>query len=127
MTDLRARLEAAVGTAYRVENELGQGGMAVVFLARDIRHDRSVAIKVVRPELAASLGAERFLREIESASQLQHPHILPLLGSGESGELLYYVMPYVEGRSLRERLAPRPVVSRTGEARGRPRSDTESA
>lgn len=113
MTHLRARLEAAVGTAYRIEKELGQGGMAVVFLARDIRHDRSVAIRVVRPELAASLGAERFLREFESASQLQHPHILPLLDSGEAGGLLYCVMPYVEGHSLRERLVrdgPLPVA-----------------
>jgi len=105
MTDLRTRLEAAVGSAYRIERELGHGGMAVVFLARDVRHNRFVAIKVVRPELAASLGPERFLREIEIAAQLHHPHILALFDSGAVGDLLYYVMPYVEGESLRDRLS----------------------
>lgn len=90
---------------YRVEREIGSGGMATVYLARDPKHDRSVAIKVLRPELAATLGAERFLREIEIASSLTHPHILPLFDSGEADGLLYYVMPYVEGESLRERLA----------------------
>jgi len=105
MTDLRARLEAAVGSAYRIERELGHGGMAVVYLARDVRHDRPLAIKVVRPELAASLGPERFLREIAIAAQLHHPHILALFDSGALGDLLYYVMPYVEGESLRDRLS----------------------
>ena len=105
MTDLRARLEVAVGSAYRVERELGHGGMAVVYLARDVRHDRPVAIKVVRPELAASLGPERFVREIAIAAQLHHPHILALFDSGAAGDLLYYVMPYAEGESLRDRIA----------------------
>lgn len=89
---------------YLIERELGSGGMATVFLARDLRHNRSVAIKVLRDELTASLGKERFLREISIAAALTHPHILPLHDSGEAGGLLYYVMPYVEGRSLRERL-----------------------
>ena len=79
--------------------------MATVYLAEDLRHGRQVAIKVLRPELAATLGPERFFREIQVAARLQHPHILPLLDSGEAGGFLYYVMPYVEGESLRERLA----------------------
>jgi eukaryotic-like serine/threonine-protein kinase len=87
-----------------VERELGRGGMAVVYLARDLRHDRRVAIKVLRPELAVSLGPERFLREIRVAATLNHPHILPLHDSGEAGGYLYYVMPYVDGESLRSRL-----------------------
>ncbi|MBW3553397.1 MAG: protein kinase [Gemmatimonadetes bacterium] len=100
------RLEAGdrIGP-YRVEREIGSGGMATVYLARDGKHDRPVAIKVLRPGLAATLGTERFLREIEIASSLTHPHILPLFDSGEADGLLYYVMPYVEGESLRERLA----------------------
>jgi len=98
------RLRAALGHRYRVERELGEGGMAVVFLAHDLRHDRPVALKVLKPELAAVLGAERFLREIHIAAQLNHPHILPLHDSGDADGLLYYVMPYVEGDSLRRRL-----------------------
>jgi tetratricopeptide (TPR) repeat protein len=90
---------------YTLERELGRGGMATVFLAHDQRHHRAVAVKVLRPQIAACLGAERFLREIEIAARLTHPHILPLHDSGESGEMLYYVMPFVEGESLRERLA----------------------
>ena len=89
---------------YRVLRMLGQGGMATVYLARDERHRRSVALKVLHPELAHALGAERFLREIEVAANLSHPHILPLHDSGEAAGLLYYVMPYVEGESLRDRL-----------------------
>ena len=89
---------------YRVERELGSGGMATVYLAQDLKHQRTVAIKVLRPELAASLGTERFLREIEIAARLDHPHVLPLYDSGESAGLLYYVMPFVEGESLRDRL-----------------------
>jgi tRNA A-37 threonylcarbamoyl transferase component Bud32/TolB-like protein len=89
---------------YLLERELGQGGMATVYLARDLKHDRVVALKVLRPELSAILGPERFLREIRVTAGLQHPHILPLLDSGEAGGLLYYVMPYVEGESLRQRL-----------------------
>jgi serine/threonine-protein kinase len=99
------RLAAALADRYRLEREVGAGGMATVYLAADLKHPRKVAVKVLRPELAASLGPERFLREIEIAAQLQHPHILPLLDSGEAGGFLYYVMPFVEGESLRERLA----------------------
>jgi serine/threonine-protein kinase len=98
------RLRASLGHRYRVEREVGEGGMAVVYLARDLRHDRPVALKVLRPELSAFLGAERFLREIHIAAQLNHPHILTLHDSGEADGLLYYVMPFVEGESLRQRL-----------------------
>src|SRR5207249_8564078 len=104
MAELVARLRAALADRYAIDRELGRGGMATVFLARDVKHDRSVAIKVLRPELAAALGAERFLREIEIAARLTHPHILPLHDSGEAGGFLYYVMPFVEGESLRDRL-----------------------
>ncbi len=99
-----SRLTAALDGRYRVERELGAGGMATVYLAHDIRHDRDVAIKVLHPDLAASLGGERFLTEIKTTARLQHPHILPLLESGEAGGLLYYVMPYVTGETLRARL-----------------------
>jgi eukaryotic-like serine/threonine-protein kinase len=106
MTDID-RLRATLDSRYNVERELGAGGMATVYLAQDTKHHRRVAVKVLRPELAASLGAERFHREIEVAAQLQHPNILPLLDSGEAEGLLYYMMPFVEGESLRERLAKR--------------------
>jgi TolB-like protein len=99
------RLAGALARRYRVERELGQGGMAVVYLAHDLRHDRPVAIKVLLPELSRYLGLERFLREIHIAAQLNHPHILPLHDSGEADGLLFYVMPYVEDDSLRQRLA----------------------
>jgi serine/threonine-protein kinase len=89
---------------YRVERELGAGGMATVYLAEDLKHDRKVALKVLRPELAAVLGAERFLNEIKVTANLQHPHILPLFDSGEADSFLYYVMPYIEGETLREKL-----------------------
>ncbi len=98
------RLNAALADRYTVERELGSGGMATVYLAEDIKHHRKVAIKVLREDLAASMGAARFLREIEIAAQLQHPNILPLLDSGDADGLLYYVMPYVAGQSLRERI-----------------------
>ena len=104
MTDVLERLRAALADRYRIERELGQGGMATVYLAEDLKHHRKVAVKVLRPELAATLGPERFFREIEVAAQLQHPHILPLLDSGEADGFLYYVMPFVEGESLRDRL-----------------------
>ncbi len=104
MADLLESLKAALADRYRIERELGSGGMATVYLAHDIRHDRPVAVKVLRPELAASLGAERFLREIRISANLNHPHILPLLDSGEASGFLYYVMPYVAGESLRDRL-----------------------
>ena len=90
---------------YRIERELGAGGMATVYLAQDLKHDREVALKVLRPELAATLGPDRFPREIRILAKLQHPHVLPLLDSGESSGFLYYVMPFVEGESLRQRLA----------------------
>jgi serine/threonine-protein kinase len=90
--------------SYRLERELGRGGMATVFLAHDLRHDRPVALKVVHPDLAATLGPERFRREIRTTARLQHPHILPVLDSGEAADQLWYTMPYVEGESLRDRL-----------------------
>ena len=102
--DLLRQLTAALGDRYSVERELGQGGMAIVFLAEDLKHHRSVAIKVLKPELSAVLGGERFAREIAIAATLQHPHILPLYDSGQAGGLLYYVMPFVAGESLRQRL-----------------------
>jgi eukaryotic-like serine/threonine-protein kinase len=101
---LRPRLQAALTGRYVLERELGRGGMAIVFLARDLRNVRPVALKVLRPELAAELGPERFLQEIKIAAGLTHPHILPLYDSGEADGCLYYVMPYVAGESLRERL-----------------------
>jgi serine/threonine-protein kinase len=104
VTDLLAQLSAALAGRYAIERELGRGGMAMVFLAEDVKHHRPVAIKLLQPELAAVLGGERFLREIEIAARLHHPHILPLYDSGEADGLLYYVMPYAEGESLRDRL-----------------------
>src|SRR5687767_13382369 len=98
------RLHAAFADRYRIERELGAGGMATVYLAQDLKHNRPVAIKVLRQELAAAIGPDRFLREIGIAARLQHPHILSLHDSGNAGGLLYYVMPYVEGESLRDRL-----------------------
>ncbi len=98
------RLAAALADRYRVVRELGQGGMATVYLAEDLKHDRRVAIKVLKPELAAVLGAERFVVEIKTTAALSHPHILPLFDSGEAGGSLYYVMPYIEGETIRERL-----------------------
>src|SRR3989442_4238625 len=104
MADQLARLKAALADRYALERELGRGGMAAVYLAQDLKHHRKVAIKVLRPEIAAALGPERFLREIEVAARLTHPHILPLHDSGQAGGSLYYVMPYIEGESLRDRL-----------------------
>src|SRR5512141_3143515 len=98
------RLRESLSQSYSIDRELGRGGMATVFLAQDSKHDRVVAIKVLHPDLAASLGPDRFLREIKLAARLNHPHILPLFDSGEANGLLYYVMPYVEGESLRERI-----------------------
>jgi serine/threonine-protein kinase len=105
MTEVQERLVTALAGRYRVEREVGAGGMATVFLAEDLKHGRRVAIKVLRPDLAAVLGSERFLREIKVAAALQHPHILTLIDSGDATGLLYYVMPYVEGESLRAKLA----------------------
>jgi eukaryotic-like serine/threonine-protein kinase len=105
MTDVIDRLRTALTERYRIERELGAGGMATVYLADDLKHHRRVAIKVLRPELAASLGSDRFLREVEIAARLTHPHILPLHDSGEASGFLFYVMPYVDGESLQARLA----------------------
>jgi TolB-like protein/tRNA A-37 threonylcarbamoyl transferase component Bud32/predicted Zn-dependent protease len=99
-----ARVRRALATTYKVERAIGAGGMATVYLAEDLKHRRKVAVKVMRPDLAATLGAERFLREVEIAAQLSHPHILPVYDSGQADGLLYYVMPYVEGESLQERM-----------------------
>jgi eukaryotic-like serine/threonine-protein kinase len=104
MPDPLQSLRAALEGRYALDRLIGQGGMATVYLARDLRHDRSVAIKVLRPELAASIGSDRFLREIQVAAHLQHPHVLGLYDSGETGGFLYYVMPFIEGESLRARL-----------------------
>ena len=104
MSDHPTRLAAALEGRYTIERELGEGGMATVYLAEDLKHHRKVALKVLKPELAAVVGAERFLAEIETTANLQHPHILPLFDSGEADSFLYYVMPYVEGESLRARL-----------------------
>ncbi len=104
MSDAVERLKAALAGRYQVEEEIGQGGMAVVFLAQDLKHHRKVALKVLRSELAAILGSERFLKEIEVTANLQHPNILPLYDSGEADGFLFYVMPLVEGETLRERL-----------------------
>src|SRR3989442_1204042 len=109
-TDLEERLRLALRDRYRIERELGRGGMATVYLAHDLRHDRPVALKVLKPALTASLGTERFLLEIRVTARLQHPHILPLLDSGvietsPGSTSPFYVMPYVEGESLRDRLA----------------------
>jgi serine/threonine protein kinase/dienelactone hydrolase len=108
VSDSLERLRAALTGRYDVQREIGHGGMAVVYLARDLRHDRPVAIKVLHPDLAAAVGADRFLREIAIAAQLQHPHVLTLIDSGTADGLLYYVMPFVDGHSLRDRLAGAP-------------------
>ena len=104
MTEPFDRLSRALADRYRIERELGAGGMATVYLAHDLKHDRKVAVKVLRPELAAVIGAERFLAEIKTTANLQHPHILPLFDSGAADSFLFYVMPFIEGESLRERL-----------------------
>ncbi len=105
MPEIPDRLQAALADQYRFERSLGSGGMATVYLAEDLKHHRKVAVKILRPELAHALGADRFLREIETTANLRHPHILPLFDSGEADGFLYYVMPVVEGESLRDRLA----------------------
>src|SRR5687767_11449671 len=98
------RLTSALAGRYRVERELGAGGMATVYLAEDLKHDRKVAIKVLKPELAAVLGAERFVIEIKTTAALQHPHILPLFDSGTADSFLFYVMPFIDGETLRDKL-----------------------
>lgn len=103
MTDLE-RLTAALSSRYTIDHELGRGGMATVYLAEDLKYHRPVAIKVLHPDLGASLAADRFLREIQIVARLNHPHILAMLDSGEADGFLYYVMPVVEGESLGDRL-----------------------
>ncbi len=102
--DAVTRLNAALAGRYVIERQLGEGGMATVYLAKDLRHNRLVALKVLRPDLAAALGAERFLAEVNTTANLQHPHILPLHDSGQADAFLFYTMPYVDGETLRQRL-----------------------
>src|ERR1700750_1496579 len=103
-SDSLASLNAALAGRYAIDREVGVGGMATVYLARDVRHHRRVALKVLNPELGAVLGVERFLSEIEVTANLQHPNLLPLFDSGEANGLLFYVMPFIEGETLRARL-----------------------
>jgi serine/threonine-protein kinase len=102
--DPNDRLSSALADRYRIERRLGEGGMATVYLAFDVKHDRRVALKVLKPELAAVLGAERFVHEIKTTAALQHPHILPLFDSGTVDGFLFYVMPFIQGETLRDRL-----------------------
>ena len=104
MSDAVARLNVALQGRYAIERELGEGGMATVYLANDLKHGRKVALKVLKPELAAVIGAERFLAEIKTTANLQHPHILPLFDSGAADGLLYYIMPLIDGESLSDKL-----------------------
>ncbi|MBI2537439.1 MAG: serine/threonine protein kinase, partial [Gemmatimonadetes bacterium] len=104
MAEHATRLASALADRYTIARELGRGGMATVYLAEDLKHHRKVAIKVLRPELAGAIGPDRFLREIHIVARLTHPHILPLHDSGEAAGFLYYVMPYVEGETLRQHL-----------------------
>ena len=104
VADAILQLQAALAGRYTIVRELGSGGWATVYVAHDHKHDREVAVKVLRPEVARALGSGRFLREISIAGRLIHPHILPLFDSGEAGQSLYYVMPFIEGETLRQRL-----------------------
>jgi len=104
MTEITARLSTALADRYQIERHLGEGGMATVYLAHDLKHDRKVAVKVLKPELAAVIGAERFVQEIKTTANLQHPHILPLFDSGEADSFLYYVMPFIDGETVRDKL-----------------------
>src|SRR5258705_8376128 len=111
--DLQSRLAAALAGRYTIDREIGRGGMSIVYQARDVRNDRWVALKVLRPELAGALGPERFLREIKVAAGLTHPHVLPLFDSGVADGLLFYTMPFVAGESLRHRLVRQKRLSVT--------------
>src|SRR3970040_1018645 len=106
MSSLPSRIAGALAGHYRIEEEIAPGGMPTVYLAQDLRHDRRVALKLLRPELSAVIGAERVLAEIKLTANLQHPHILPLFDSGEADGCLFYVMPLIEGEAVLERLAP---------------------
>src|SRR5688500_3712993 len=108
MTD-HARITESLSDRYRIDREIGRGGMATVYLARDVKHDREVAIKVLNQDLSAAIPAERFHREIRIQAKLRHPHVVTLLDSGDANGLLYYIMPYVEGQSLRQRLVQGPL------------------
>jgi len=121
VADILERLQAALAGRCAVDRELGAGGMATVYLAQDLKHVRQVAVKVLRPEHAASLGSDRFLREVRITANLNHPHILPLLDSGEADGFLFYVMPYVEGESLRDHSTARSSSPLTMPCRRRPR------
>src|SRR5262245_19944662 len=103
MSNVQEQLSASLAGRYRIERELGSGGMATVYLARDLRHERLVALKVMKSEIVASVGADRFVKEIRTTAGLKHPHILPLFDSGEAGAAPFYVMPYIDGESLRAR------------------------
>src|SRR3954468_16171523 len=104
MSDAATELRTALADRYAIQREVGRGGMATVYLAQDVRHQRPVAVKVLHPELGVSIGPERFTREIEIVARLQHPHIVALYDSGRAANMLYYVMPFIEGESLRQRL-----------------------
>ena len=116
MTDPVTRLNAALEGRYRIERQLGEGGMATVYLADDLKHERKVALKVLKPELAAVVGADRFLAEIKTTANLQHPHILPLFDSGQADSFLFYVMPYVEGGHTEGQDRQREAAERAGGA-----------
>jgi serine/threonine-protein kinase len=113
VSDLLNQIQQLLGDRYIIEREVGRGGMAYVYLARDRRYERQVAVKVLDPDIATAVGAERFLREIRITAQLQHPHIVSLIDSGEARNLLYAVMPFVEGESLRDRLMASPRLATT--------------
>src|SRR6266850_1183615 len=104
VTDPIGRLVPALADRYAVERTLGRGGMAIVYLARDLKHDRQIALKILKPEIAAEIGTGRFLKEIQTTAKLNHPHILPLLDSGEAGGFLFYVMPFIQGETLADLL-----------------------
>ena len=104
MTAVPQALSESLAGQYRIDRVLGSGGMATVYLAHDVRHDRQVAVKVVKPEIVATVGADRFINEIRTTAHLKHPHVLPLFDSGSAVDALFYVMPYIDGESLRSRL-----------------------
>ena len=126
MSEDVTRLGAALAGRYRIERELGEGGMATVYLAYDVKHGRKVALKVLRSELAAALGADRFLVEIKTTANLQHPHVVSLHDSGEADGFLFYVMPFIEGESLRDRLQREHLLPSTTRCRSLAKSRTPS-